>query len=110
VKEDLINKGKKPFTPLSDNEVRMLYAAQYGDMETLKIMINRQVSVRTRDFEGRTPLLVASAEGNLNIVQYLVHNGSPLAETDDRGNDAIAEAKRSENAEVQYFMGTIIGS
>jgi ankyrin repeat protein len=50
----------------------MFFAAYYGDLKTIKIMLNKGVSSLTRDFEKRTALLVATSEGYLDIVEYLV--------------------------------------
>ncbi|KAL1540148.1 GA-binding protein subunit beta-2-like [Salvia divinorum] len=53
----------------------LLEAARYDDIDDLMSIASAGVSLDSKDSEGRTALHMASANGHLNIVDYLVRNG-----------------------------------
>ena len=57
---------------MTDNEVRLFFAVQYGDLKTIRVLQALKVSLTIKDIDNRTPLHVAASEGYLNIVQYLL--------------------------------------
>lgn len=54
---------------------RMNNAASEGDLEQLQLMVKAGYDVNLSDYDGRTPLHLACASGNLEIVKYLIENG-----------------------------------
>ncbi len=47
---------------------------------------------------------VASSEGHLNVVKYLISKGADVNIKDARGNDALADAKRENRTEVIDYL------
>jgi glutaminase len=88
---------------LTNNQVRMFYAALYGDLLTVQKLDAAGVSVNVKDFDGRTPLHVAASEGYLDIVKYLVARDADISLKDTRGNDPRLDAIR-EGREVVYEL------
>ena len=48
--------------------------------------------VNGKDYEGRTALAVAAAQGNLESVMYLVEKGGDILISDMHGYDALTSA------------------
>jgi len=80
----LFDKKNSNFT---NNQVRMFYAAYYGDLKTVQTLDALKVSVSLKDLDGRTPLHLAASEGNLDVVKYLIARGASVAQIDSRSND-----------------------
>ncbi|KAJ3301018.1 Ankyrin repeat domain-containing protein 52, partial [Blyttiomyces sp. JEL0837] len=51
------------------------WAAAFGAVETVKILIRFTPNVDAKDFHGRTPLLVAAANGHRAVMKVLVQEG-----------------------------------
>jgi glutaminase len=47
---------------------------------------------------------VASSEGHLDVVKYLISKGADVNIKDARGNDALADAKRENRTEVIDYL------
>ncbi len=60
--------------------------------------------VNAYDYDGRTALGIASSEGHLDAVKYLVSHGANPAHRDIRNNDALADAKRHGHQEVVEYL------
>ena len=41
-------------------------------------ILNEGTDINSEDEEGRTPLLLASKNGHMEVVQYLVENGADM--------------------------------
>ena len=50
-------------------------AAKVGDVETLKSAFSRGIPVDQRDKYYKTPLMAASAHGNIDVAAYLLRIG-----------------------------------
>ena len=55
--------------------VEMIYAAAEGDVTTLKSLVARGANVNAGDYDRRTPLHLAAAEGQMESVKYLIVQG-----------------------------------
>ncbi|KAL3829641.1 hypothetical protein ACJIZ3_018443 [Penstemon smallii] len=53
-------------------------AARYNDIDDVMSMASAGVSLDSKDSQGRTALHMASANGHLSIVDYLIHNGAEV--------------------------------
>ena len=73
----------------------MLEAAAQGDLPRIAQLLESGVNVDTPDATGRTALHLGSAEGHLEIVQYLIKHGSAINAKDRGGRDAVQEAARN---------------
>ena len=51
-----------------------------------------------------TPLLAASGEGHLELVQILLENGAKVTETDKLGWTALHKASGARNADLAQFF------
>ena len=55
---------------------KMMIAVEEDDMETISCLAFKGADVNEKNDIGDTPLIFASANGNLEIVKYLVAKGS----------------------------------
>ncbi len=70
---------------VSDIAPQILFAAAEGDLDTLVRLHARGMNLHAADYDHRTALHLASSNGHLNCVKYLIANA--------KGNDAILNAK-----------------
>lgn len=56
--------------------------------------------VNAYDYDGRTALGVASSDGNLKAVKYLITHGANPYHKDFRNNNAFDDAHRENRKEV----------
>jgi ankyrin repeat protein/tRNA A-37 threonylcarbamoyl transferase component Bud32 len=84
----------------------LLQAAAAGQLETVRNMLtNGATQVNFRDYDRRTALHVASSEGHLPIVQYLVvAAGARINRSDRWGGSALDDAHRHRHAAVVAFL------
>src|SRR5262245_54240785 len=79
----------RPFTL----ENRYLDAASRADLETLKVCLDKGVSLGTKDDFGRTALLLAVMTGrNLELVKFLQQRGLGADEPDIQSRAPLAYA------------------
>lgn len=69
-------------TPLSD-------AAFQGDLETVKLLLDRGADVNAKNRDGNTPLIVAAFMCRTEVVQYLLKNGASPTRKNNRGESAL---------------------
>jgi len=55
-----------------------LVASAKGHIDCLQIMIDQRASLDARDKDGNTPLMLAAADGNIEVCRMLVRNGCLL--------------------------------
>ncbi|MDC0254971.1 glutaminase, partial [Bacteriovoracales bacterium] len=72
----------------------LLSAASKGSLKQIGRLRALNVDLNQGDYDGRTALHVAIAEGHLNIVRYLLSHGADFSKKDRWGNTAYDEALR----------------
>ncbi|TNV87779.1 hypothetical protein FGO68_gene3038 [Halteria grandinella] len=74
--------------PLSEDQVRLFYGVFYNNERAIKNLDSLGVNIATPvDIHGRTPLHIATAEGNLNMVRLIIAYGADINFLDKRGNE-----------------------
>ena len=69
-----------------------IWASSTGDLKTLEKLVADQKDIETGDYDRRTPLHLASAEGHTDVVKFLLDHG--VEPSPDRwGGYPISDAK-----------------
>ncbi|WP_152439511.1 MULTISPECIES: ankyrin repeat domain-containing protein [unclassified Marinobacter] len=91
-------KGGRPrkHDPLADDISFAIEAMK--NKEAISLLTD--VSVDILDGEGRTPLIYASFSGNLEILQWLIHQGAQLDVQDRNGFCALHAASQNGHVKV----------
>ena len=76
-----------------------------GDIDKAKLLISAGASPNFQDGRGITPLMLASASGNLALVKYLVEQGADIEAGDyEKGWTAFSYAALNSQHEVCKFL------
>eukprot|EP01094_Clydonella_sp_ATCC50884_P025194 TRINITY_DN6529_c0_g1_i1.p1 TRINITY_DN6529_c0_g1~~TRINITY_DN6529_c0_g1_i1.p1 ORF type:complete len:810 (-),score=199.52 TRINITY_DN6529_c0_g1_i1:180-2360(-) len=108
-KEDPTNRNKKAAKDSSTEganvlDYAMLYGAIKGDVNFMRSLIQGGVAVNVKDLDGRTPLHLASANGNLSSVSMLLDCGASWEATDRFGKTPVDEAVEANNKPVLSLL------
>jgi hypothetical protein len=76
---DINAKGLDEFTPLH-------FAANEGQLEAVKVLLENGAKVDSTSSSGRTPLHIACNRGNKGIIELLVNSGANVDVQDKDGN------------------------
>ena len=60
----------------------MIYAADRGLLEMVKIFLEHKANVDSRDKEGKTALIYASIANKIELVKFLLEHGAKVDITD----------------------------
>lgn len=75
--------------------VDLCWAASEGDCDGVQRLSLRGVDVNAADYDGRTPLHLAAADGRAETVKLLLSLGARPESTDRWGNTPLEDARRS---------------
>jgi len=70
------NQGFSPDAASYEDVVPLHYAAFYGQLEVIKVLIERGANVNYKSIHGWIPLHDAGGEGHLSCAVYLIQKGS----------------------------------
>ncbi|KAM7002341.1 glutaminase liver isoform, mitochondrial [Tautogolabrus adspersus] len=89
--------------------MNVLLAAFKGDVQALRRYFLSGVDVNAVDYDGRSALHVAAAEGHTEVIRFLLENtGANPALKDRWGSSALQEARRhNKEAAVQVLQGAM---
>lgn len=75
-----------------EDEKQILFStAAFGNIETIRLLIDHGLDLETGDKFKQTPLIISSKYGNLEMVKYLVSRGADIeARTTDNGEKKSA--------------------
>ena len=80
--------------------VLLCACAGLGDLSQIRAMIEDGADVNSQDYDGRTALHIASAEGHIPIIEYLLTQGADPHLEDRWGKSSIRDAELAENNAV----------
>ncbi|KAI6673191.1 hypothetical protein NL676_001097 [Syzygium grande] len=83
-----------------DPRVRLMYAANEGDPDAIRGLLDSGTDVNFRDIDGRTALHIAACQGRTDVVQLLIDRGAVVDPKDRWGSTPLADAIYYRNQEV----------
>eukprot|EP00871_Galdieria_phlegrea_P001875 jgi/Galph1/2689/GphlegSOOS_G1353.1 len=103
------NKGNIGNTVLSPRKRQLLSACAKGTVQTVKKLLQvHKVSPNFCNYDKRTPLHLAAAEGHLEIVKVLIEAGASLTWRDRWGCTPLLDAMGGKHKEVvQYIFDSL---
>ena len=84
-----------------EGSVRLLWSASQGDIDDVRAALAAGVDVNASDYDGRTALHLAAAEGRHDVVRYLLEHGARPGAVDRWGGTPLSDAERGGHAEVE---------
>lgn len=84
--------------------VELIWAASQGCMSSIRRLVARGVRLDIGDYDHRTPLHLASAEGQADIVTYLLAQGVDSSPRDRWGNTPLGDARRHGHRAVEEIL------
>jgi len=105
VVEFLLEKGAQVDTRDISGRTGLMYASSgpYGDTVMLLLSRGAEVDVQGK-LEGFTALMTAAAEGQLEVVRYLLDHGADRSLEDKDGDTALSFARQKGHAEVVELL------
>lgn len=83
---------------------RLIWAASKGDLGAVHRLVVRGYDQDAADYDRRTPLHLAAAEGRSKVVRYLVENGVVLSPRDRWGGTPLDDALRSGHEDLADWL------
>jgi ankyrin repeat protein len=83
-----------------DPEYNLIRAAEFGQFEVVRVMIERGINVDARTSQDVTPLMYASQNGDTEIVKYLIGKGADVNARPDNRVTPLIGASRTGYYEV----------
>ena len=88
----------------SDATYSAIYAASRGDVGELKRLVAHGHDLNSADYDGRTPLHLAAAEGQEEAVRYLLARGVDTQPEDRWGNTPSDDARRHQRKAIAALL------
>ena len=82
----------------------MIWAASRGDLVAIQRLIARGASIDAPDYDGRTPLHLAAAEGQRHVVEFFLKGGVKIAPVDRWGNTPLHDAQKANHTEIVELL------
>ena len=77
-------------------------AAEEGQTDKVRLLLNNGVKINAKDNEGKTPLQRAAEKGHRDTVTLLLKNGANINEKDDNGKTLLHRA--AENGHIDIIL------
>lgn len=87
-----------------DKKSILFYTAAFGDVETIKLLQEKDLSLNICDNYGMSVLSIASKYGNLDVVKYLLEQGVDVNGGDGYVPPVVMAAKNNHYDVVKYLI------
>ena len=77
-----------PFYTFNNREI-LIYQSQYGNKESVKILLDEGIDINIRNQNGNTPFMTASFWKNTDIMKLLLEYGANVNDQDNIGKTAL---------------------
>tara|TARA_B100000949_G_scaffold234372_1_gene253247 strand:- start:13518 stop:15098 length:1581 start_codon:yes stop_codon:yes gene_type:complete len=105
-----INPRRKQNELMASKVMELIMAASYGDMDEIFRLEAEGVSPDTADYDGRTPLHLATCENQAEVVKHLIGKRVNLVPKDRWGNTPLDDAIKFKNNEIKHLLEQAIKS
>lgn len=87
-----------------EGKIPLMYAAQNGHMEAVKVLTTAEANLNIQDKEGKTALMYAAENGRLKVAELLLALGADLSIVDKKGQNALDFAQTNGQTEVEKLI------
>ena len=87
-----------------DKANALVLAAERGNLEIVKFLIERGVKIESKDVDGATALYGAALNGRTSVVQYLVEKGADVNAADNEGYVPLAMAAKNNHLDIVKYL------
>lgn len=84
--------------------ISLIYAASEGDLEEVKILIEKGININGQDDEGSTALIAAALAGHTEIINFLISKGADINIADNYGHTALTMVVEEGNYEMANLL------
>ena len=84
------------------------WAAKENDLLEIMQLYANGINLEETDYDGRTPLHLAAAEGNIEIVQYILKKVKNYNPVDRWGQTPLVEAKKNNHLDIVKCIEQLI--
>ena len=91
-------------TPANTLNSELHTAAEYGNTETVELLIERGANIEATDIWGQTPLMIAALSGNTETVELLLDRGANIEAKDNMGRTPLHLAALCGNTETVELL------
>jgi glutaminase len=85
---------RKKYETKIQEVMSLIFAASAGDLDEIRRLHSIGLDLNKGDYDGRTALHLASAENQLEVVQYLIANGANKTPKDRWDKTPLSDAKK----------------
>uniref|UniRef100_A0A7S0HH37 Cyclic nucleotide-binding domain-containing protein n=1 Tax=Hanusia phi TaxID=3032 RepID=A0A7S0HH37_9CRYP len=97
IKDTVKRRREESFLSLS-------YAATAGDLEEVRRMLRKGVGINACNYDGKTIMHMAAAEGNYRVVELLLEEGADKNQKDRWGNTPLQDAVNANQGPVVQLL------
>ena len=84
----------------ADLNIELIIAADKGDINTVRALLNIGADVNAKNRQGRTALIAAAESGHTNTVKLLLENGADVNAKDIYGETALIRAAKKGHTKI----------
>jgi glutaminase len=84
--------------------IELCWAASQGDLDEIRRLVAIGQDLNASDYDGRTALHLAAAEGQTHVIEYLLGAGVNPAPVDRWGGTPLADAERNDHNEAAALL------
>ncbi len=96
-------RGKKYESKVNDL-VSLIWAATYGDLDEIQRLEARGMDLNVSDYDGRTAIHLSAAEGNLEVIKYLIEKKVNINPRDRWNGTPLTDAKKCNHIDVIDYL------
>ena len=85
----LLKRVPKSTVPINSAERLLCLASKQGNVEVVKLLIEKGAEVNRTDEFGRTALMLASKEGRVEVMRLLIENGAEVPYGSSKDMDCL---------------------
>lgn len=107
---DILRQATRKDTETTDEDGKtpMLWAAYFGNLDSLRILVQRGGDPDKPDLLGNTALHCAALNGHMHIVEFLVNFGANIWKLDNDHHSAIDLASLKNHMNIVQYLDTVI--
>lgn len=94
----------KKYESKTNNIMSLIWAATYGDIDEIHRLEANGIDLNAADYDGRTALHLASAEGKTETVEYLLKKGVNPNPADRWGGTPLTDAQKGNHKIVADLL------